>query len=177
MCIHDISSPLPSLIFMFFWFSCFRGGRSVDRGLLRVQKGHPTRVGGPQQQIGVRAYVQVRLLLSRHTPLIWHTRLRADSGLTQSWLRADSEQPLGGLESSSGGNNVVALAGTADHNIVISWYWWISCTHYFRKLFHPEQLDVFWENLVLALIGETIDEGDEICGCRVVDRSARKGSS
>ena len=44
-----------------------------------------------------------------------------------------------------------------------------------RKSFQPEQLDVFWENLVLALIGETIDEGDEICGCRVVDKSAAKG--
>mmetsp|Transcript_2995 Transcript_2995/g.4549 ORF Transcript_2995/g.4549 Transcript_2995/m.4549 type:complete len:186 (-) Transcript_2995:134-691(-) len=27
--------------------------------------------------------------------------------------------------------------------------------------------DVYWENLVLGLIAETIDEGDEICGCRV----------
>ena len=44
-----------------------------------------------------------------------------------------------------------------------------------RKSFQPEQLDVFWENLVLALIGETIDEGDEICGCRVVDKSVGKG--
>lgn len=45
----------------------------------------------------------------------------------------------------------------------------------FRETFHPEQLDIYWENLVLALIGETIDEGDEICGCRVVDKSPRKG--
>jgi hypothetical protein len=44
-----------------------------------------------------------------------------------------------------------------------------------RKSFLPEQLDIYWENLVLALIGETIDEGDEICGCRVVDKSAKKG--
>lgn len=43
-------------------------------------------------------------------------------------------------------------------------------------MFQPEQLDIYWENLVLALIGETIDEGDEICGCRVVDKSAKKGS-
>ena len=42
-------------------------------------------------------------------------------------------------------------------------------------MFQPEQLDIYWENLVLALIGETIDEGDEICGCRVVDKSAKKG--
>jgi Eukaryotic initiation factor 4E len=46
-----------------------------------------------------------------------------------------------------------------------------------RKSFQPEQLDIYWENLVLALIGETIDEGDEICGCRVVDKSAKKGKS
>ena len=36
-------------------------------------------------------------------------------------------------------------------------------------------MDTYWENLVLALIGETIDVGDEICGCRVVDKSSKKG--
>jgi hypothetical protein len=30
---------------------------------------------------------------------------------------------------------------------------------------------------VLALIGESIDESDEICGVRVVDKSAKKGGS
>lgn len=35
-------------------------------------------------------------------------------------------------------------------------------------------IDILWENLVLALIGETIEEHDEICGCRVVDKY-RKG--
>ena len=40
----------------------------------------------------------------------------------------------------------------------------------------PDVLDVLWENLVLGLIGETIDDGDEICGCRVVDKS-KKGTS
>ena len=44
-----------------------------------------------------------------------------------------------------------------------------------RKSFQPDQLDVYWENLVLALIGETIDIGDDICGCRVVDKSSKKG--
>ena len=44
-----------------------------------------------------------------------------------------------------------------------------------RKPFSPDQLDTYWENLVLALIGETIDVGDEICGCRVVDKSSKKG--
>jgi hypothetical protein len=42
------------------------------------------------------------------------------------------------------------------------------------KQYAPEVLDVFWENLVMGLIGETIDEGDEICGCRVVNQT-RKG--
>ena len=44
-----------------------------------------------------------------------------------------------------------------------------------RKPFTTDQLDTYWENLVLALIGETIDVGDEICGCRVVDKSSKKG--
>jgi hypothetical protein len=34
--------------------------------------------------------------------------------------------------------------------------------------------DVFWENLVLGTIGETIDEGDEICGCRIVNKTSGK---
>lgn len=45
-----------------------------------------------------------------------------------------------------------------------------------RKSMMPEQLDVYWENMVLGLIGETIDEGDEICGCRVADKS-KKGTA
>jgi len=38
----------------------------------------------------------------------------------------------------------------------------------------PEKhtLDVFWENLLLGMIGETIDVGDEICGCVVSKRKA-----
>jgi len=36
-------------------------------------------------------------------------------------------------------------------------------------------VDTLWENMVLALLGETIEEEDEICGCRVVDR--KKGYS
>ena len=31
--------------------------------------------------------------------------------------------------------------------------------------------DEFWQNLVLGMIGETIDPADEICGARVVDKS------
>lgn len=31
--------------------------------------------------------------------------------------------------------------------------------------------DDFWQNLVLGMIGETLDPNDEICGARVVDKS------
>lgn len=34
--------------------------------------------------------------------------------------------------------------------------------------------DVYWENLVLGIIGETIDDGDEICGCRIVNKTTGK---
>ena len=40
----------------------------------------------------------------------------------------------------------------------------------------PEILDIYWENLVLGLIGEIIDEADDVCGCRVVDKS-KKGTN
>jgi hypothetical protein len=52
-----------------------------------------------------------------------------------------------------------------------SYYLYLYC----RKPFTPDQLDVYWENLVLSLLGETIDDGDEVCGCRVVDKSPKKG--
>ena len=43
-----------------------------------------------------------------------------------------------------------------------------------RKVSHdPAHIDHYWENLLLGLIGETIDAGDEITGCRVVDKSSR----
>merc|ERR1712146_171857 len=45
-----------------------------------------------------------------------------------------------------------------------------------RKTMQPEVLDIYWENLVLGLIGETIDEADDVCGCRVVDKS-KKGTN
>ena len=41
------------------------------------------------------------------------------------------------------------------------------------KTFTPEVLNTFWENLVMGLVGETIDEGDEICGCRVVNQTRK----
>ena len=40
-----------------------------------------------------------------------------------------------------------------------------------RKTFPGPQLDEFWQSLVLGMIGETIDPGDDICGARVVDKS------
>jgi len=40
-----------------------------------------------------------------------------------------------------------------------------------RKMFPMPQLDAFWQDLVLGMVGETIDPGDEICGARVVDKS------
>ncbi len=45
-----------------------------------------------------------------------------------------------------------------------------------RKTMAIEQLDLCWENLVLSLIGETLDDGDEICGIRLVDKSIIKRS-
>jgi hypothetical protein len=45
-----------------------------------------------------------------------------------------------------------------------------------RKTMQPEVLDIYWENLVLGLIGECIDEADDVCGCRVVDKS-KKGTN
>ena len=40
-----------------------------------------------------------------------------------------------------------------------------------RKYLSPELLDTYWENFVFGLVGETIDEDGQICGCRVVDKS------
>lgn len=42
--------------------------------------------------------------------------------------------------------------------------------------FHNDIFDAFWENLVLGLIGETMDEGDMICGCRVVDQTRKSNA-
>ena len=36
---------------------------------------------------------------------------------------------------------------------------------------------MYWENMALGLIGETIDDADDICGCRVVDKGKPKSSS
>ena len=38
----------------------------------------------------------------------------------------------------------------------------------------PKQLDEYWLNLVLGMIGETIDKGNEITGARIVDKSKQQ---
>mmetsp|Transcript_24630 Transcript_24630/g.76937 ORF Transcript_24630/g.76937 Transcript_24630/m.76937 type:complete len:218 (-) Transcript_24630:41-694(-) len=38
-------------------------------------------------------------------------------------------------------------------------------------------VDEWWQNLVLGLVGETIDDADHVCGARIVDKSGNKGSS
>lgn len=40
-----------------------------------------------------------------------------------------------------------------------------------RKAFEPRDLDEIYETLLLGLIGETIDPENELCGCRIVDKS------
>ena len=42
---------------------------------------------------------------------------------------------------------------------------------YCLKPMDPAQLDVYWEALTLGCIGEILDGANEICGCRVVDKS------
>lgn len=44
-----------------------------------------------------------------------------------------------------------------------------------RAAFSLNDVDRFWENMVFGLIGEVIDINDEICGCRVIDKS-KKGN-
>ena len=43
-----------------------------------------------------------------------------------------------------------------------------------RKSLPVDILDLYWENMALGLIGESIDDGDEICGCRIVDKGKPK---
>lgn len=42
-----------------------------------------------------------------------------------------------------------------------------------RKTMNLDLSDIYWENMVLALIGEALDEDDDICGGRIVDKSKR----
>ena len=43
-----------------------------------------------------------------------------------------------------------------------------------RKMLNVDILDLYWENMAFGLIGETIDDADEICGCRIVDKGKAK---
>ncbi len=42
--------------------------------------------------------------------------------------------------------------------------------------FHTDILDAIYENLVLGLIGESMDEGDQVCGCRIVDQTRKSNT-
>lgn len=39
----------------------------------------------------------------------------------------------------------------------------------------PKQLDAFWQHMLMSMVGETLDSGDEVTGARVVDKS-KKGT-
>ena len=45
-----------------------------------------------------------------------------------------------------------------------------------HKFLSAEALNIHWENLIFGLIGETIDENDNICGCRLVNQN-KKGKA
>ena len=49
------------------------------------------------------------------------------------------------------------------------------CDIVIKKYFPTDILDIYWENLVLGVIGEIIEDSETICGCRVVD-STRKNA-
>lgn len=38
-----------------------------------------------------------------------------------------------------------------------------------------DQLGKFWETIVFSMIGETLDESDEICGARILDKVSKEG--
>lgn len=44
---------------------------------------------------------------------------------------------------------------------------------FIRKTLAPEMADWYWENLVLSVLGETLEEDDEVCGCRIVDKTKK----
>ena len=45
---------------------------------------------------------------------------------------------------------------------------------FIRKALDPDQVDIYWQNTVLALIGEAIDDGDNIAGARIVDKGGKQ---
>lgn len=46
--------------------------------------------------------------------------------------------------------------------------------YFCRTIKSLEIADLIWENLVLGLIGETIDEENYICGCRIVNKPGNR---
>ena len=43
---------------------------------------------------------------------------------------------------------------------------------YFRRGMQLDKFDEYWEEIVLAMIGEVLDPGtEEVCGVRIVDKS------
>ena len=42
---------------------------------------------------------------------------------------------------------------------------------YFRGFLPLGDLDAYWEESILGLIGETLDPSDELCGVRIIDKS------
>ena len=45
-----------------------------------------------------------------------------------------------------------------------------------HKCLSADALNIHWENLILGLIGETVDENDNICGFRLVNQN-KKGKA
>lgn len=43
------------------------------------------------------------------------------------------------------------------------------CDIFTKKPIYPPEGNLYWENLVYSLIGETLEEDNEICGCRIVE--------
>ena len=48
---------------------------------------------------------------------------------------------------------------------------------FLRKTLPADISDLYWENLILGILGETIEEDDEVCGCRIVDKTKKLGNT
>jgi hypothetical protein len=47
------------------------------------------------------------------------------------------------------------------------------CEFFLRKTLSADMCDLYWENLILGMLGEALEEDDEICGCRIVDKTKK----
>lgn len=47
------------------------------------------------------------------------------------------------------------------------------CEIFLRKTLSADMTDLYWENLILGILGQTIEEDDELCGCRIVDKTKK----